>query len=113
MLAPWATLHQKLTARGVLTSYLLILVLAILDAAHENRGLVGEDQAILVQVPVTRIEHGVEHALVEKEIAHPFGYYDVDLGERHIDLLHLALDEGDLVLHAVGLDDLAGLEDDS
>jgi hypothetical protein len=96
----------------VLTSNLLVLVVAILDTGGVDDGLVGEDETVLDQVAVTGVQDGVEHGLVEKEVAHPLGDDDVDLGEGELDLLHLALDQGDLVGHAVRLDDLTGLEDD-
>mgnify|MGYP000939939447 CR=1 FL=1 len=94
------------------TANLLLLVVSVLDTGEENGGLVGEDEAILLKVGVSGVEDGVEHGLVEEEIAHPLGDDDVNLGERQLNLLHLALDQCDLVREAVGLDDLAGLEDD-
>lgn len=97
---------------GRLTSYFLVLVIAVFDTTHEDGGLVGEDQAILVQVPVAGVEHGVEHGLVQQEVSHPLGDDDVDLGERKLNLLHLALDKGDLVGQAVLLHDFPRLEDD-
>lgn len=98
--------------RGVLTSNLLVLVVAILDTGNKDSGLVGEDQTVLVQVAVAGVENGVQHGLVQKKVAHPLGDDNVDLGEGDLDLLHLALNQGDLVLHAVDLDNFAGLEDD-
>jgi hypothetical protein len=95
-----------------LTSDLLLLVVAIFDAGKENGGLVGEDETILLEVGVTSIQDGVQHALIQKEVAHPLRDDNVNLGERHLNLLHLSLDKGDLVGQAVGLDNLAGLEDD-
>jgi hypothetical protein len=96
------------------TANLVFLVVAVLDTSHENGGLVREDKtlAVLAEVAVTRPQNGVHHALVEKEVAHPLGDDDVNLGERQLDLLHLALQEGDLVGQAVDLDDLPGLDDD-
>lgn len=96
------------------TSNLVVLVLAVLDSSHENGGLVREDQtlAVLAKVLVTGPEHGVQHALVQEEVSHPLGNDDVDLWERQLNFLHLALEQGNLVGHAVGLDDLAGLVDD-
>ena len=96
----------------MLTANLLVLVLSVLDTGHEDGGLIGEDQAILDEVLVTGIQDCVQHALVQQEVAHPLGYYDVDLVEGQLDLLHLALKQGDLVTHAVALDNLLGLVDD-
>jgi hypothetical protein len=95
-----------------LTSNLLLLVVTVFDAGHEDGGLVREDQAVLDQVLVTRVQDSVQHGFVEEEVAHPLGYYDVDLVEGEHDLLHLALQQRDLVRHAVGLDNLARLLDD-
>ena len=94
------------------TANLLILVVAILDTSNEDGSLVGEDETAGSEVTVTGVEDGVQHGLVEKEVAHPLGDDDINLGEGKLDLLHLALDQGDLVREAVDLDDLAGLEDD-
>lgn len=96
----------------MLTANLLVLILSVLDTGHEDGGLVGEDQAVLDEVLVTGIQDSVEHALVQQEVAHPLGDDDVDLIEGQLDLLHLALEQGDLVAHAVGLDNLLGLVDD-
>lgn len=95
-----------------LTSDLLVLVLAILNTAGEDGGLVGEDEAVLVEVSVAGVQDGVEHGLVEQEVTHPLGDDDVDLGEGQLDLLHLSLDQGDLVGQTVLGDNLLGLEDD-
>ncbi|KAI6770566.1 hypothetical protein HG530_005195 [Fusarium avenaceum] len=96
----------------LLTLNLVLLVVAILDTGKENGGLVGEDETVLVKVGVTGVENGVEHGLVEKEVSHPFGDDNINLGEGKLDLLHLALEKGDLVGETVDLDDLTGLEDD-
>lgn len=95
-----------------LTSNLVILVLAILDGSHVHGGLVGEDLATGGEVDVTGVEDGVQHALVEKEVAHPLGYDDVNLGEGKMNLLHLALKKGDLVGKPVDGDDLLSLSND-
>jgi hypothetical protein len=96
------------------TANLVLLVVAVFDTGHEDGGLVGEDKtlAVLAEVAVTRPQNGVHHALVEEEVAHPLGDDDVNLGERQLDLLHLALQEGDLVGQTVDLDDLPGLHND-
>ena len=96
------------------TANLVLLVVAVLDTSHEDGGLVGEDEtlAVLTEVAVTGPQNGVHHALVEEEVAHPLGDDNVNLGERQLDLLHLALQEGDLVRQTVDLNDLPGLDDD-
>jgi hypothetical protein len=96
------------------TANLVLFVIAVLNTSHEDGGLVRENKtlAVLAKVAVTRPQDGVKHALVEKEVAHPLGDNDVNLGERQLDLLHLALQEGDLVRQAVHLDDLPSLDND-
>jgi ribosomal protein S11 len=98
--------------RAELTVDLLLLVVAILDTGDKDGGLVGEDETALDEVTVTGPQDGVQHGLVEQEVAHPLGDDDVDLGEGENNLLHLALQEGDLVAQAVDLDNLLGLADD-
>jgi hypothetical protein len=95
----------------VLTANLLLLVLAVLDASHEDGSLVREDEAVFGEVLVTRIQHRVQHALVQQKVAHPLGYYNVHLGEGQLHLFHLALQQRDLVAEAVDLDNLLGLLD--
>lgn len=81
----------------MLTSNLLVLVVTILDTSNKDGGLVREDQAILLQVLVTGVQDCVKHRLVEKKVAHPLRDDDIDLGEGNLNLLHLALDQGNLV----------------
>ncbi|KAI6759013.1 hypothetical protein HG531_014009 [Fusarium graminearum] len=99
-------------SQKILTLNLVLLVVAILNTGKEDGGLVREDQTILLEVGVTSVENGVKHGLVEKEVSHPLGDDNVDLGEGKLNLLHLALEKGDLVRKAVDLDDLTGLEND-
>lgn len=94
------------------TANLLILVVTIFDTSNEDGSLVGEDETAGSQVTVTGVEDSVQHGLVEEEITHPLRDDDVNLGEGKLDLLHLALDQGDLVGEAVDLDNLTSLEDD-
>jgi hypothetical protein len=58
-------------ADSQLTANLLLLVLAILNTGHEDGSLVGENQTILDQVLVARIQDGIQHGLIEQEVAHP------------------------------------------
>ena len=96
-----------------LTANLLILVLAIFDTGHENGSLIGEDQAVLDQVLIARVQDSVQHGLVEQEVAHPLGYYYVDLVEGQDHLFHLALQQGNLIRQAVYLDNLLCLFNNS
>lgn len=91
---------------------LLVLVVSVLDSGNEDGGLVWEDQAAWNKVLVTGPQDGVQHGLVEEEVAHPLGDDDVDLWEWEDNILHLALEKGDLVGKTVDLDDLLGLDDD-
>jgi hypothetical protein len=95
-----------------LTVDLLLLVVAILDTGNKDGGLVGENETTLDEVAVTGPEDGIQHGLVEQEVAHPLGDDNVDLGEGENNLLHLALQESDLVAQTVDLDNLLGLAND-
>ena len=59
-----------------------------------------EHGAAWLEPRVARGEHRVEHRLAEEIIAHPFGEDHVDL-LRQLDLLHVALEHDDDVLHAI------------
>lgn len=96
----------------MLTSNLVILVLAILDGSQVHGGLVGEDLAARNKVTVTGVENGVQHALIEKEVAHPLGDDDINLGIREDNLLHLSLEQGDLVRQAIHSNNLTSLLND-
>lgn len=59
-------IEYQVNAMGRLTAYLLIFVLPILNASHEDRGLVWEYEALAIfpQIPVSCPQDCVEHALV-------------------------------------------------
>ena len=40
-------------------------------------------------------DDGVEHGFIEEAVAHPLRYYDVNLLDRKLHLLHLAFEDGD------------------
>ena len=103
---------ERARQTSVLTSNLVVFVLAILDSSHVHGGLVGEDLATGNKVTVASVKDGVQHALIEKEIAHPLRDDDIDLRVRKDDLFHLALKKGDLVGQTVGRNDLTGLLND-
>ena len=94
------------------TSNLLLFVFSVLNTSGVDDGLVGENETVLLEVPVARPQNGVQHALVQKEVTHPLGDDDVDLWEWQLNLLHLTLQKSDLVLHTVDLDNLLCLFDD-
>lgn len=96
----------------LLTSNLVVLVLAILDTSHVHGGLVGEDLAIFGEIGVTGVQNGVQHGLVEKEVTHPLGDDNINLGEGELDLLHLALEESNLVAEAIDGNNFLGLLND-
>ena len=79
-----------------LTIYLLLLIVLIFNGSKEHGSLVREDEAILLEVFITGDEDGIEHGLVEQEVAHPFRDDDVKLIEGKLDFFELALDKGDL-----------------
>lgn len=104
--------EAQVYAGARLTSDLLLLVLSVLDTSGVDNRLVGEDQATLLKILVARPQHRVQHALVQQKVAHPLRDDDVDLRKRQLHLLHLALQQRDLVLHAVDLDNLLCFFDD-
>lgn len=57
--------------------------------------MIGEDESSLLEVFVASEKDGVQHGLVEQEVAHPFGYDDVELLDWELDVLELALHESD------------------
>jgi hypothetical protein len=95
-----------------LTSNLIILVIAILNTSNVHSGLIGEDQTTGVEVGVTGVEHSVQHGLVQKEVTHPLGDNDINLRERKVNFLHLALEKSNLIGQSIDVDDLTGLLDD-
>ena len=95
-----------------LTSDLIILVLAVFNTGNVDSSLVWEDLSAGREVPITRVENSVQHALVKEEVSHPLGNNDVDLREGKIHLFHLSLQQGDLIGHAVDGNDLTSLFDD-
>ena len=78
-----------------LTVNLLLLVLHVLNGSKVEGRFVREQETSGLKVLVTRDKNGVQHGLVKEEVAHPFGDDDVELLDRQVDFLKLALDEGD------------------
>lgn len=95
-----------------LTANLLLLVLAILDTGNVDGSLVGEDETVLDKVLVPGVQNGVQHGFVEQEVAHPLRDDDIDVVKRKDDLLHLALEKGNLIGQTVGGNDLLSLAND-
>ena len=56
------------------------LVLPVLDGGDPEGGLVGEHETARGQPLVPRIQHSVQHGLVEQAVAHPLRDDDVHLG---------------------------------
>lgn len=96
----------------MLTSDLVILVIAILNTGNVHGGLIGEDETTGVEVGVTGVENGIQHGLVQKEVTHPFRDDDINLGERQVNFLHLTLEKSDLIGQSIDVDNLTGLLDD-
>ena len=81
---------------------LLLLVLLVLDRGEVYRRRVRKQHAARGEVLVAREQHRVQHGLVQEEIAHPLADDDVELLQRQLNLLKLALDErNDYVKHRV------------
>ncbi len=59
------------------------LVLPVLDGCDPEGGLVGEHESVGRQPLVPRIQHRVQHRLVEQAVAHPLGDDDVNLKMDH------------------------------
>ena len=78
-----------------LTVNLLLLVLHVLNGGKVESGFVREQESSGLEVLVPRDKNGVQHGLVKKEVAHPLRDDDIELLDRQLDFLELALDEGD------------------
>eukprot|EP00760_Papus_ankaliazontas_P028252 PhM_4_TR359/c0_g1_i3/m.71426 len=89
-------------------SYLSVPVVGVLDAGDEHLGFVGEKLYIRGTELVAGHQHGVQHGLVDEEVAHPLRDDDIDL-LGHIDLLELSVENRDDIVKLVLLDDLPGL----
>lgn len=50
----------------------LVLVFLVFDSSNIDHSSVREDEAVFREVFVACEEYGVEHGLVEEEVAHPF-----------------------------------------
>lgn len=57
--------------------------------------MIREDESSWLEVFVPSEEDGVEHGLVRQEVAHPFGYDEVELLDWKLDVLEFALHESD------------------
>ena len=91
---------------------LLFLVLGVLDGRNQHGCLIGKDSSPGDQVAITSVQHRIQHRLVNQKVSHPLGDDNVDLRNGQLDFLHLPLQQDNLVLEAVGLDDLASLLND-
>jgi len=77
-----------------------VLLLVVLDARDLHDGLVREHEAVRYQEAVARSQHGVEHGLLDQELAHPLGDDDVDLllwSGQLLEVFDLSLHHVDLV----------------
>lgn len=91
---------------------LVFLVRLVLHPKDEELGPIREDDAALGKPLVAGVDDALDEAAVEDGGPHPLAEDDVDGGDGEVDFLDLPADEGDLLLHAVGEDDLAGLVED-
>lgn len=62
----------------------LLLIVLVLDRGKVHCRIIREDQAIRLKVFVAGQEDGIEHRLVEQEIAHPLADDDVELRDREL-----------------------------
>ena len=74
--APLHSLHVYVVD-GVPEGVFIFLVDFVFDADHVDGGFTGEEDAALTQPFVARVEHAVEHRLVEQHVAHPLRDYDI------------------------------------
>ena len=79
----------------------------VVHGGQVERGAVREHHSVGLHPLVARVQHGVQHGLVEHEVAHPLGNDDVHALDRQRDFLAFALDHGDAVGEAVAFDDVA------
>lgn len=85
-----------------LTVDLLLLIIRIFNSGEVQGGFVGEDQTVLLQVLVSCKQDGVEHGLVQQEVAHPFGDDDVEFVNGQNGFLEFTLDERDSWSNTIG-----------
>lgn len=78
-----------------LTINLFVFVIVIFDCGEVNHGYVGEQQTVFLQVFITGEENSIEHGLVKKEVAHPFGDDYIIFLDGKLNLLELALHKCD------------------
>ena len=57
--------------------------------------MIGEDKASGLKILVAGEQNGVEHGLVQQEVAHPLRDDDVELLDGEHSFFEFALDEGD------------------
>ncbi len=74
---------------------LLVLVVLVLDGGKEKGRVVREYKAILFEILIPSQKNRVKHRFVEKKIAHPFRYYDIELSDGQGCFFKFSLDEGD------------------
>jgi len=91
---------------------LLVFIFFIFDSSKIYSGSVREDHSSRFQVLVAGNEDGIEHRLVQKEVAHPFADDDIEFFDGEVDFFEFALDEGDGVRKAIGLDNFLCLVND-
>ena len=70
--------------------------------------LVWENQPARGKILVSSVEDRIQHGLIEQKVSHPLGDDYVDLVNGELDFLHLALNQGNFIIHVVDFDNLTG-----
>ena len=83
--------------------HLVLLVVAVLDGADVQRRLVGKHESVGGEPLVARVQHGLQHRLVEQAVAHPLRDDDVHLLDAvgQLDLLDFAANQRNHYMYVV------------
>jgi len=91
---------------------LFVVIGPIVQCGDIHGSDIGEKDSIRCQPLFARVEHRVEHGLVEQEVPHPLGYYDIHFVYRQDDLLHQTIEDGNFILQVILLYDVAAVDVD-
>lgn len=91
---------------------LFVVIGAIVQCGDKHGSDIGEKDSIRRQPLFARVEHRVEHGLVEQEVSHPLGYYDIHFIYRQDDLFNQPIKDGNFILQVILLYDVAAMDVD-
>lgn len=93
---------------------LIVLVLSIFNRCHEETTAIRIQDAIGFKPLIASEKNCIQHWLVEKAVAHPFRYYNVDLFDaiRKWNLFDFTLNQRDDVIKMIILDNLHSVVSD-